>query len=139
MRRQDFYIYLALSRWWVDLLKFRNITQNLNRDLCNKRKRTNNCFNCAYIPLLPPVKRNAINDLIQPKTSVDSMVWTLPVFESGLTSSKVLPRDTSTSCVFPPEKFPWTAWVMPVAFWRVKLYKYMVVCKINKEYGTSVG
>lgn len=34
MRRQDFKIYIALSRSKNDLLKFKNFSQNFNRDLC---------------------------------------------------------------------------------------------------------
>lgn len=79
------------------------------------------------VPLVPPVSRKDISDRITPKTSVCSSVCTLPVFGSGRTSSKLLPLDSRISCCLVPAKQPWTAWVMPVARCRIKLYKYIAL------------
>lgn len=79
-----------------------------------------------YLPLLPPVNRNDINDRITPNVSTVSSVYTLPVFGSGRSSSRLLPREISTSWAFVPEKLPCTACVMAVDRCSVKLYRYML-------------
>lgn len=79
------------------------------------------------LPFEPPIKRNVINERITPNTSVVSSVYTLPVFGSGRSNSKLLPRDTRISCDLVPEKLPCAACVMPVECCSVKLYKYMLI------------
>lgn len=73
------------------------------------------------VPLVPPVRRNDIIDLIMPNISTFRSVCTLPVLGSGRSSSNVLPRDITISCCLVPEKFPCTACVMDVDPCNVKL------------------
>lgn len=79
-----------------------------------------------FSPFDPPDNRNDINDRMTPNISVVSSVYTLPVFGSGRSNSKLLPREIRISWDFVPEKLPWTAWVMVVERWRVRLYKNMI-------------
>lgn len=80
-----------------------------------------------YKPFEPPIKRNVIRDRITPNTSTVNIVCILPVFGSGRSSSKLLPRDTKISWDLVPEKLPCTACVMAVECCNVKLYKYMMI------------
>ena len=82
---------------------------------------------CDFLPLEPPVSLNGITARITPNISWVRSVYTLPVLESGRSSSKIFPLDTTISCALVPEKFPWTAWVTPVARCSVRLYKNMVL------------
>jgi hypothetical protein len=43
------------------------------------------------------------------------------------------------TCSLAPEKLPWTEWVMPVALWSVKLYKYMLTAKLSGRTNTWTG
>lgn len=79
------------------------------------------------LPFEPPIKRNVINERITPNTSTVSNVCILPVFGSGRSNSKLLPRDTKISCDLVPEKLPCTACVIAVECCNVKLYKYMIL------------
>lgn len=72
------------------------------------------------------MRRNGIMDWMTPNTSTLSRVCTFPVFGSGFRISRDLPRDTAISCVFEPEKLPWTACVMPLPRCRVRLYRCMI-------------
>lgn len=78
-------------------------------------------------PLAPPINRKVIIERITPNISVVSNVCTFPVCWSGRSRSKLLPRAMRISCVFVPEKLPWTAWVMALERCSVKLYKCMVL------------
>ncbi len=78
------------------------------------------------LPLLAPVNLKLDIDRIIPKISTWSKVWTFPVLGSGRTNSKLLPWEIRISCVFEPEKLPWIAWVIPVAFCKLKLYRNMM-------------
>jgi len=84
----------------------------------------------SALPFVPPVSRNGISARTTPNTSTVSWTYTLPVFGSGRSSSRTLPRETTTSCCFVPEKLPCTACVMPVARCRVRLYKNMVTADV---------
>lgn len=81
------------------------------------------------LPFVPPVNLKAIKDRTIPKTSTVSRVCTFPVLGSGRNSSRDFPLDTSISCILLPLKLPWTAWVMPVARCKVKLYR----CILNSS------
>lgn len=61
------------------------------------------------LPFDPPDNRNDINDRMTPNNSVVSKVYTFPVFGSGRSSSKLLPREIRNSWDLVPEKLPCTA------------------------------
>ena len=75
--------------------------------------------------MVPPVRRKAARERMEPKTSVATTVATFPLCTSGLRSSRRVPRETTISCVRDPEKLPATACVIAVGDWRVRLYKCM--------------
>lgn len=58
------------------------------------------------LPLVPPVRRNAIIERTTPNISIFINVCTLPVFGSGLRISTIFPRDIMISCCLVPEKLP---------------------------------
>lgn len=84
------------------------------------------------LPFVPPVNLKAINDRTIPKTSTVKRVCTLPVLGSGRNNSRDFPLDTSISCILLPLKLPWTAWVIPVARCKVKLYRCILNSSTNQ-------
>lgn len=85
----------------------------------------------GVLPLVPPVRRKAIIDLIIPKISSFINVCTFPVLGSGRRSSRTLPRDMMISCCLLPEKLPWTACVMAVAPCSVRPYTNILLASYS--------
>lgn len=77
-------------------------------------------------PFVPPVKRKAASERMDPKTSVAMTVETFPVCGSGRRSSRRVPWETMISCCRAPEKFPTIACVVAVGGWSVRLYRCII-------------